>query len=89
MSFFPPSKVIEINLEHYVRVEEKGKFNDIAKQTKISEKKLILESGYSNFGFDPQKKTFSIEVAFTKDPSVVIKPISLSVNIFSTLKKIY
>ena len=78
-----------INLAHYVKLEEKGKFNDIARQTKISEKNLILESGYTT-------KTFSYEVSFTKDPSVVyrrfeviteVEPKSQSVNIFATLRK--
>ena len=44
-TFFPPSKIIEINLAHYVKLEKKGKFNNIARQTKISERNLILESG--------------------------------------------
>ena len=95
-TFFPPSKIIEINLAHYVKLEEKGKFNDIARQTKISERNLILESGYTNFGFNPTTKTFSYEVSFTKDPSVVyrrleviteVEPNSQSVNIFATLRK--
>ena len=95
-AFFPPSKIIEINLAHYVKLEEKGKFNDIALQTKISEKNLILESGFTNYGFDPTTKTFSYEVSFTKDPFVVYRRFEIiteveqnceSVNIFATLRK--
>ena len=62
----------------------------------MSEKNLILESGFANFGFDPTTKTFSYKVSFTKDPSVVfrrfetiteVEPNSQSVNIFATLRK--
>ena len=95
-AFFPPSKIIEINLAHYVKLEDKGKFDNVARQTKLSEKNLILESGFANFGFDPTTKTFSYQVSFTKDPLVVfrrietiteVEPNSQSVNIFATLRK--
>ena len=58
-TFLPPTKIIKINLAHYTKLEEKDKFNDIARQTKISKRNLILESGYTNFGFNPTTKTFS------------------------------
>ena len=57
---------------------------------------MILETGYSNFGFDPTTRKFSYLVAFNRDPSLIFKrfenitivePNSNSVNIFSTLKK--
>ena len=77
-AFFPPLKIIEINLAHYVKVEDKGKFDSVARQTKLSEKNLILESGFANFGFDPTTKTFSYQVSFTKDMSVIFEDSSLS-----------
>ena len=95
-TFLPPAKIIEINLAHQAKLEDKGKFHDISRQTKISERNLILESGYANFGFDPTTKKFTYQVSFTKDPSMVYKrfevitevePNSQSVNVFATLRK--
>ena len=71
-------------------------FDSVARQTKLSEKNLILESGFANYGFDPTTRKFSYLVSFTKDPSVVfrrfetiteVEPNSQSVNIFATLQK--
>ena len=95
-TFLPPAKIIEINLAHQAKLEDKGKFHDISRQAKISERNLILESGFTNFGFDPTTKKFTYQVAFSKDPSMVYKrfevitevePNSQSVNIFATLRK--
>ena len=72
-TFFPPSKIFEINLGHFIKLEEKGKFDSVAKQSKLSEKNLILETGNANFGFDPTTRKFSYLVAFNKDPSVVFR----------------
>ena len=96
VSFFPPSTIFVINLAHYVKLEEKGNFDSVARQTKLSEKNLILESGFANFGFDPTTRKFSYQVSFTKDPSVgfrrfetitKVEPNSQSVNIFAALRK--
>ena len=49
-AFFPPCKIFEINLAHFVKLKEKGKFDSVARQTKLSEKNLILLYGYANYG---------------------------------------
>ena len=94
--FLPPSKIFEINLAHFVKLEEKGKFDSVARQSKLSEKNLILETGYANYGFDPTTRKFSYLVSFNKDPSLVfgrfetiteVDPNNQSVNIFATLRK--
>ena len=95
-NYLPASTIYEINLSHVTKMEEKNKFDISTKQAKLSEKNLILEVSFSNFGFDPTTRKFSYKVAFNRDPSVIFKrfdtltvvePNSLSVNIFSTLKK--
>ena len=95
-TFFPPSKIFEINLAHFVKLEEKGKFDSVARQSKLSEKNLILETGYANYGFDPTTRKFSYLVSFNKDPSLVfgrfetiteVDPNNQSVNFFATLRK--
>ena len=95
-NYLPSSTIYEINLSHVTKLEERNKFDTDIKQAKLSEKNLILETGYSNFGFDPTTRKFTYLVAFNPDPSVIfkrfdtitiVKPNSNSVNIFSTLKK--
>ena len=95
-NYLPPSTIYEINLGHIAKLEERGKFDSGTRQSKLSEKNLILKTGYSNFGFDPTTRKFSYLVAFNRDPSLIFKrfenitivePNSASVNIFSTLKK--
>ena len=95
-NYLPAATIYEINLSHATKMEEKNKFDVSTKQAKLSEKNLILEVSFSNFGFDPTTRKFSYKVAFNRDPSVlfrrfdtltVVEPNSLSVNIFSTLKK--
>ena len=68
-------KIIDINLEHSKKLEESGKIegHEISKQTRISDRNLVIESAFTNWGFDPVKKTLSHPVEFTKDPSVVFK----------------
>ena len=95
-NYLPAATIYEINLSHATKLEDKNKFDISTKQAKLSEKNLILEISFSNFGFDPTTRKFDYKVAFNRDPSVlfrrfdtltVVEPNSLSVNIFSTLKK--
>ena len=95
-NFLPAATIYEMNLSHATKLEDKQKFDLAAKQAKLSEKNLILEISLTNYGFNPTTRKFDYKVAFNKDPSVlfrrfdtltVIEPNSLSVNIFSTLKK--
>ena len=95
-NYLPSSTIYEIYLSHVTKLEERNKFDTGTKQAKLSEKNLILEVSYSNFGFDPTTRKFTYQVAFNRDPSVIFKrfdtitivePNSNSVNIFSTLKK--
>ena len=95
-NFLPAATIYEINLSHATKLEDKQKFDLASKQAKLSEKNLILEISFTNYGFNPTTRKFDYKVAFNRDPSVlfrrfdtltVIEPNSLSVNIFSTLKK--
>ena len=95
-NFLPAATIYEINLSHATKLEDKQKFDLASRQAKLSEKNLILEISFTNYGFNPTTRKFDYKVAFNKDPSVlfrrfdtltVIEPNSLSVNIFSTLKK--
>ena len=95
-NFMPAATIYEINLSHATKLEDKQKFDLASKQAKLSEKNLILEVSFTSFGFNPTTRKFDYKVAFNRDPSVlfrrfdtltVIEPNSLSVNLFSTLKK--
>ena len=95
-NFLPAATIYEINLSHATKLEDKQKFDLASKQAKLSEKNLILEVSFTSYGFNPTTRKFDYKVAFNRDPSVlfrrfdtltVIEPNSLSVNLFSTLKK--
>ena len=74
-TYFTTGKIIEINLEHVKKLDDSKKIqgHKISKQTKLSDRNLVIELAFTNWGFDPVKKTFAYEVEFTKDPSLVVK----------------
>ena len=66
-NYLPSSTIYEINLSHVTKLEERNKFDTGTKQAKLSEKNLILEVSYSNFGFDPTTRKFVIPVSSSRD----------------------
>ena len=70
-NYLPAATIYEINLTHATKLEDKHKFDISTKQAKLSEKNLILEISFTNFGFNPTTRKFDYKVAFNRDPSVL------------------